>query len=290
MAGANTKEIKHRIKSVESTRQITKAMELVASSKLRKAKERAEKSAPYFKLLYNTICEIGASGTDEAEFDSVYTEKRELKSSLYIVIAGDRGLAGGYNSNVFKTAQSEFSKKNASVIPIGKKACEYFKKRDYPIAAEFEEIGEYIDFEISSDIARAAVEEYLSFRADEIYVIYTEFISPLVQQTKVSRLLPFSPEQGGKPDKPRELTLYEPSAGEVFDRIIPEYISGFILGAVIESFASEQGARRTAMESANDNAQQMIDELRLKFNRARQGAITQEISEIVSGANASEQG
>ncbi len=284
MAGTGTKEIKHRIKSVESTSQITKAMELVASSKLKKAKERAGKSAPYFEILKSTIRDIGAMNS---EFDSVYTEQREIKSSLFIVIAGDRGLAGGYNANVFRAANELFDGKNVSVIPIGKKACEYYSKRGFPIVSSFEGIGEYIDFELSADIAKAALDEYLAGRADEIYVIYTKFVSPLTQKTEYEKLIPFSDGSDGKGKAPSQLTLYEPSAQAVFDSIIPDYVSGFVLGAVIESFASEQGARRTAMESANDNAEQMIEELKLSFNRARQGAITQELTEIVSGAASS---
>ena len=189
MAGTGTKEIKHRIKSVESTKQITKAMELVASSKLKKAKERAEKSAPYFELLQKTIRDIGAMNSD---FDSVYTEQRKIKNSLFIVTAGDRGLAGGYNSNVFRMANELFCGKNVSVVPIGKKACEYYSKREFPVVDSFEGIGEYIDFELSSDIAKVVLDEYLAGRADEIYMIYTEFISPLTQETKSVRLLPFS--------------------------------------------------------------------------------------------------
>lgn len=283
MAGANTKEIKRRIKSIESTKQITKAMELVATSKLRRAKERVEATRPYFDILSETISEIGGMNT---EFDSVYTQKREIKNSLYIVIAGDRGLAGGYNGNIFRFTAQELEGKSVTIIPIGKKSCEYYSKRGYTILEQFENVGEYISFEDAADISKIALEVYKSGKVDEIRVVYTDFISSLEQQVKVTQVLPFT---GNKTEDntPKELVLYEPSAGEVFDAIIPDYVAGFLLGAIIKSFTSEQAARRTAMESANDNATQMIDDLVLSFNRARQGAITQELTEIVSGANAS---
>lgn len=283
MAGANTKEIKRRIKSIESTKQITKAMELVATSKLRRAKERVEATRPYFDILSETISEIGGMNT---EFDSVYTQKRETKNSLYIVIAGDRGLAGGYNGNIFRFTAQELEGKSVTIIPIGKKSCEYYSKRGYTILEQFENVGEYISFEDAADISKIALEAYKSGKVDEIRVVYTDFISSLEQQVKVTQVLPFT---GNKTEDntPKELVLYEPSAGEVFDAIIPDYVAGFLLGAIIKSFTSEQAARRTAMESANDNATQMIDDLVLSFNRARQGAITQELTEIVSGANAS---
>lgn len=281
--GAGMKDIKRRIKSVESTMQITKAMELVASSKLRKAKERAEASRPYFNMLYRAVSEIAYDNTD---FSSVYTRKREVKRSLFIVIAGDRGLAGGYNSNIFKLAQSEMAGKDASVIAIGKKACEYYERSGYPLVAGYANIAENINITTASEIASTAIKMFREKETDEVYLLFTQFVTALTQTPTALKVLPLSFEKGRDLPGRREQVIYEPSAEAVFDSIVPSYAAGMVLGAVVESFASEQGARRTAMESANDNAEEMIGELSLRYNRARQGAITQEITEIVSGAQA----
>ena len=276
------KDIKRRIKSVESTMQITKAMELVASSKLRRAKERAEASRPYFNLLYEAISEIANNNTD---FSSIYTRERPVKNSLYIVIAGDRGLAGGYNSNIFKLVNAESAGKNVSVIAIGKKAAEHYERSGFSLLSSYPGIAEDIDIITANQIADEVIEKFRAKEIDEVFIVFTQFVSALTQTPTVLKMLPLSFEGEDLPGS-RELVIYEPSAEAVFDSIIPEYMGGMILGAVIESFASEQGARRTAMEAASDNADAMISDLSLQYNRARQGAITQEITEIVSGAQA----
>lgn len=278
--GASMKDIKRRIRSVESTKQITKAMELVASSKLRKAKERAEASRPYFNALYQAISDIAYNNTD---FSSVYTQSRTVKKSLYVVIAGDRGLAGGYNSNIFRLAQQEMAGKDASVIAIGKKACDHYSRGPHRLAAQFAGISENIDILAAEEIAAEVIRQYKAGEADEVYLLFTQFVTALTQTPTVLKVLPLSFE-GEEPGASRELVIYEPSAQAVFDHIVPDYVAGMILGAAVESFASEQGARRTAMEAATDNADEMISDLSLRYNRARQGAITQEITEIVSGA------
>ena len=283
--GAGMKDIKRRIKSVESTMQITKAMELVASSKLRKAKERAETSRPYFNMLYQAVSEIAYDNTD---FSSVYTRERKVKKSLYIVVAGDRGLAGGYNSNIFRLAETEMTGKNASVIAIGKKACDYYERSRHSLASGYSNVAENIDITLASEIAAVAVKMFREREVDEVYILFTQFVTALTQTPTVLKVLPLSFHEGSDLPGKREQVIYEPSAESVFDSIVPNYVSGMILGAVVESFASEQGARRTAMESANDNAEEMISELSLRYNRARQGAITQEITEIVSGAEAAQ--
>ena len=283
--GTGMKDIRRRIKSVESTMQITRAMELVASSKLRKAKERAEASRPFFDLLYQTISEIAYDNTD---FTSVYTQKRESGRTLFLVIAGDRGLAGGYNANIFKLARSEMDGKDAAVIAVGKKACEHYGHGEVPLTAAYPNIAEHMDISAAAEIAELILSQYRSGEIGEIYLLFTQFVSALTQTPAVLKILPLSFE--GENDLPgrREQVIYEPSAEAVFDRIVPQYIAGMILGAVVESYAAEQGARRTAMESANDNAQEMIADLSLRYNRARQGAITQEITEIVSGAQSAQ--
>ena len=285
MAAGSMKDIKLRIKSVQGTMQITKAMELVASSKLRRAKQRMEESRPYFTLLHQTLTEIASSNR---EFTSPYMKKREVKNTCYVVIAGDRGLAGGYNANVFKLVKSHAEGKNFCVLPIGKKALELYQHRGVPVVSTA--FGEAADISVSDcfEIARILSKQYLDGAFDEIYVVYTNFVSMLSQTPAALKVLPFTAQdelgREAVATRNHSLILYEPDSETVFNNIIPEYISGIIYGALCESVASELAARRTAMDSATKNAGQMIDDLNLYYNRARQAAITQEISEIVAGA------
>ena len=282
MAGASMKDIKLRIKSVESTMQITKAMELVASSKLRKAKERQERSRPYFTEMRNTLASIEASTRD---FSSPYQKQREVKKRCLIMIAGDRGLAGGYNSNIIK-AVTEMTRDGVPfcILPIGKRAVDFCTRKGIEIAtSEFSEAGS-ISITDCFAISNLVTQGYLSGQFDEVSIIYTQFVSMLTQTPKAESLLPLKAEDGQKREDLRTLVLYEPSPEEVYDAIVPGYIAGMIYGAMCESIASEQGARRTAMDAASKNAAEMIEDLSLRYNRARQGAITQEITEIVAGA------
>ena len=294
MASGNMKDIKRRIKSVESTMQITKAMELVASSKLRKAKEKADSARPYFNALYETMCGIQS---ENPGFFSQYMKKREVKTVLFIVIAGDRGLAGGFNANVLKLAQARIDELKAEgnavkIVAIGKKSAEYFTKRGYDILESYINIGETIKIHNASDISDKIVQPFVKGEVERVELFRTEYVSPLLQRAESLPLLPLDmhAEAEENSDKPKieELPIYEPSARDVFDSIVPKYITGIIFGAVVDSFASEQAARRTAMESASDNASEMISNLSLLYNRARQASITQEITEIVGGASAQE--
>ena len=280
MAGVSTKEIKNRIRSMESTKQITKAMEMVAASKLRRAQAQVQSSRPYFEILRDTINDIV---DHNLELASPYLKEREVKKVMYIVIAGDRGLAGGYNSNILKMVFAEIKDKDATVLPIGKKALDFFKSKkvdilteDYAEAAAVS-IGDC--FSISKQLSKA----FKSGEFDEIHVAYTNFVSVLSQTPCAMKLLPLVREEGKKPTS-RCVTMYEPNSEEVFEAIVPEYLGGILYGALCESRASEQAARRTAMDSATSNAEDMIADLSLKFNRARQAAITQEITEIVAGS------
>lgn len=286
MAGAGSKEIKTRMTSVESTKQITKAMQLVASSKLRKAKERAESSRPYFTTLYNTINEISQS-TKGVKND--FLVQREVKNKCYIVVAGDRGLAGGYNSNILKSVVNHMAGKQEKIISIGKKAHEFFDKRGYEIVNSIENV-EHCNYDNALEISNNVMDLYKKGEIDEVYIAYTEFVSPLVQNVKLIKVLPLVFENKNTESQENSVrrgrVQYLPSAEAVLGYIIPKYISGTIYGGVIESFASEQGARRTAMESATDNADEMLSDLELKYNRARQSAVTQEITEIVGGVEA----
>lgn len=283
MASGNMKAIKRRIKSVGSTRQITKAMELVASSKLRKAKARAELARPYFNELYKTMCEIASANTD---FSTVFTEKREVKNKLYIVVAGDRGLAGGYNSNVLKTAVSAHKDDavKPKIIAVGRKAGEFFSKRDYEMVASYSNIAEDIKPNTAQDIADIAIEMFTKGEVDEVHVFYTMFVSSMSQRPESMRVLPMDTVQLEN----YGTMNYDPSPEAVFNRIVPRFTASLIQCAVVESFASEQGARRTAMENATDNADAMTESLSLLYNRARQASITTEIIDIVSGASAQE--
>ncbi|MBR5302386.1 MAG: ATP synthase F1 subunit gamma [Clostridia bacterium] len=282
MAGASMKDIKLRIKSVESTMQITKAMELVASSKLRKAKERQERSRPYFTEMRNTLASIESSTRD---FSSPYQKQRDIKKRCLIVIAGDRGLAGGYNSNIIKAATEKMQGDIPTcILPIGKRAVDFCTRKGIEIVtSEFAEAGS-ISISDCFAISNLVTQGYLSGQFDEVSIIYTQFVSMLTQSPKAENLLPLKAGDGLKREDLRTLVLYEPSPEEVYDAIVPGYIAGMIYGAMCESVASEQGARRTAMDAASKNAAEMIEDLSLRYNRARQGAITQEITEIVAGA------
>lgn len=282
MAGASMKDIKLRIKSVESTMQITKAMELVASSKLRKAKERQERSRPYFMGLRDTLEGIESSTKD---FSSPYQKQREAKKRCLIMIAGDRGLAGGYNSNIIKAVTERMQGDIPTcILPVGKRAVDFCSRKGIEIVTtEFAEAGS-ISITDCFAISNLVTQGYLSGQFDEVSIIYTQFVSMLTQTPKVESLLPLKAEGGKKREDLRSLVLYEPSPEEVYDAIVPGYIAGMLYGAMCESVASEQGARRTAMDAASKNAAEMIENLSLSYNRARQGAITQEITEIVAGA------
>lgn len=281
IASGNMKAIKRRIKSVGSTKQITKAMQLVASSKLRKAKARAEQARPYFNELYKTMCEIASANTD---FSTIYTVKREVKHRLFIVIAGDRGLAGGYNSNVLKMAVAAHANdaEKPKIIAIGKKSGEFFAKRDYDIVASYANIAEDIKPNTAQDIANLAINMFANGEVDEVVVFYTMFVSSMSQEPHSMSVLPMETvelEDYG-------VMNYDPSPEAVFNRIVPRFTASLIQCAVVESYASEQGARRTAMENATDNADAMTESLSLLYNRARQSSITTEIIDIVSGASA----
>lgn len=282
MAGASMNDIKARMKSVNSTMQITKAMELVATSKLRRAKEKVEKSRPFFEIMGDAIRNIENSCDVQ---DSVWSAKREVKKTLYIVIAGDRGLAGGYNTNVFKLTENLSRSGGDSIyLPIGKKALEHYRHRKKEL---FSQTAEYTDdvgvgcaLMLANDICAA----YSQGSFDRLILVYTKFVSMISQLPVYEELLPFSRDDIEAKDF--TAPIIEEDRDELLQKIVPEYIGGIIYSAVCESLASESGARRSAMNAANKNASEMIDTLMLKYNRARQAVITQEITEIVSGAEA----
>lgn len=281
------KEIKTRIKSVESTKQITKAMELVASSKFRKAKERAESVKPYSDTLYNTVQDI-AQNTSNSK--NVFLKERKVNKACFIVIAGDRGLAGGYNSNILKALSAHEHSNGAKVISIGKRAKDSLPKRGYELIDFIETVEDAI-YEDANRVAQKAMEAFKNGEVDEVNLVYTEFVSALTQEPRVVKLLPLTIDNNDNNKdvkKSKSAVQYLPSADAVLGYILPKYISGSVYGAISQSYASEQAARRTAMESATDNANEVISKLELVYNRARQAAVTQEISEIVAGASSAQ--
>ena len=281
MAGS-MKDIKLRIKSVESTMQITKAMELVASSKMRRAKERVEHSRPYFETLYASLTKIAAA---DPRARNPYLRRDEIKRTLLIVIAGDRGLAGGYNANIFKQADAhEGPVTGAAHRRSGRRSTlpsmgQTLFTQEVLLAADIS-VGECFQ------LSRSITEGFLKGEYDAVKICYTRFDSMMTQTATTLEVLPLSiePTEEQKAEARRSQILYKPSSEEVFRAIIPEYVAGIVYGAVCESVASELAARRTAMDAATKNAGEMIDHLNLYYNRARQAAITQEITEIVAGA------
>ena len=281
MAGASMNDIKARMKSVESTMQITKAMELVATSKLRRAKERVERSRPFCQILGDAIENIQSinemTGTP-------WFEKRDTGATLFIVIAGDRGLAGGYNANVFRLPEQLARGKRAVYLPIGKKALEYYRHRKAEIFADSADYTADVGVGGAMNLGKMICDAYADGRVGEVTVVYTHFKSMISQIPVYEQLLPFETEK--KEKKKTFDPVIEEEPEELLARIVPEYVGGVIYSAVCEALASESGARRSAMNAANKNAEEMIGTLMLKYNRARQAVITQEITEIVSGAEA----
>ncbi len=280
MAGVSTKEIKNRIRSMESTKQITKAMEMVAASKLRRAQAQVDSARPYFRILSSVLNDIVKTNTD---FESPYLTKPKTGKTLYIVIAGDRGLAGGYNSNILKMVYAEMEKSESVVLPIGKKALDFFRARKAAIVSDAYNVAEDVAVGDCFTIAKNVAKAFKAGEYSSVSVAFTNFVSVLSQTPDMKALLPLVPQDDGEEVKKSEI-LYEGGSVEVFDAIVPEYLGGILYGALCESRAAEQAARRTAMDSATSNAEDMIADLSLKFNRARQAAITQEITEIVAGA------
>lgn len=283
MAGS-MKDIKLRIKSVESTMQITKAMELVASSKMRRAKERVEHSRPYFETLYESLTKIAAA---DPRARNPYLRRDDIKRTLLVVIAGDRGLAGGYNANVFK--QADAAEGPVTVLPIGKRSAEYFAHHGAGLFTP--EVLMAADVSVSEcfTLSHQITEGFLKGEYDAVKLCYTRFDSMMTQTATTLEVLPLTiePTEAQKAEARQSQILYKPSCEEVFGAIIPEYVAGVLYGAVCESVASELAARRTAMDAATKNAGEMIEHLNLYYNRARQAAITQEITEIVGGTQGS---
>lgn len=274
------REIKRRIKSVGSTRQITKAMNLVASSKLNKSKERFMQIRPFFDMSRSVIADIAGGATN---LSHPYVTEREVKHATIVVLAGDRGLCGGYNVSVCQEAL-RLSQGECDFVTIGSKAADFFKSRGKTISRAIRGISENPAYEDARVIGEEMLAKFAKGETDEVYLAYTKYNSTISYESTCIRLLPFDLDEFKEEGGNAGMTLYEPSPENVLDYVLPKYINTVIYGAMAESALCEQSARMTAMDSATENADDMLDTLNTKYNRARQGAITQEITEIIGGA------
>ena len=281
MAGSSMKAIKLRIKSVESTMQITKAMQLVATSKLRRAKERMENSKPYASISREALM---AAVSDCQDIDVPFVTARPVRNRCYVVIAGERGLAGGYNANVFKAVAAHAGDTPYCVLPLGRKAIDKFQRLGVRLLSEDYDHVEGLPVGTCYKLAGQLIDGYTAEEYDELFLVYTTFQSMMSQEVQVEQLLPVQKPEENAETVRNVSTIYEPEAAETLRAVMPDFLAGRLYSAACDSYASEVSARRNAMDSATKNADEMISGLRLKFNRARQGAITQEITEIVAGA------
>lgn len=283
---ASMRDIQRRKASVQSTGQITKAMKLVSTVKLQKARGRAENTKPYFDNMYETISSVLARS---GNINHRFLKEREVRKKAVIVISSNRGLAGGYNSNIVKliTDDGKFTADNTVLYTVGSKARDSLTRKGYSIAHDYSEVIENPIYRDAMDICEAVLDSFMNEEVDEIYLAYTVFKNTVSHIPTLIKLLPVSSGDYELTDNEKKIPMnYEPGEDEVLDIIIPKYVSSLIFGALIESVASENGARMSAMDSATTNAEDMIADLSLKYNRARQSSITQELTEIIAGAEA----
>ena len=284
---ANLKDIRNKIKSVKSIQQVTKAMKMVAAAKLRKSQENMEKARPYSGSMKETINSI-LPDIDRRLLPIL--ENRPIKKSLFIVVSADRGMAGGFNANVIKRAEKDinaFGKDSSELICIGKKAYDHFKNRDYNMVKYYVDFWSDLKFNLAKSIGNDIVERYRNKEIDSVHFIYNEFKSVASQVIRSEKLFPLEYHETDI-NKSIDAKVFMPSKNEIIKTLIPKYINVQIWQYFLESNASEQAARMLAMENATENAGEMITDLSLEYNKARQAAITTEIIEIVSGANALE--
>jgi F-type H+-transporting ATPase subunit gamma len=279
---ASARDLRRRVKSIKSTQQITKAMKMVAAAKLRKAQERVIAARPFARKIKEVLARLTSINSGVSH---PLLEVREPKNTGYVLISADRGLCGGYNANILRMNARMLHDKPGSLIAIGRKGRDFFRRRGFDIKSEFIGLGENITFSLAKEIGQTLVDYYVKGIFDEVYLVFTEFKSAMTQNPMTMKLLPVEPPaEGGKSTQIDY--IFEPNPEALLAELLPKYIETTIYRAMLESKASEQGARMTAMASATDNASEMIDKLTLSLNRARQAAITKEISEIVGGANA----
>lgn len=292
MAGAGIREYKRRIRSVKNTQQITKAMKMVSAAKLRRAQEAAEASRPYNETLRDTLARLAAVTFDVRH--PLLAKREDIKKVGYVVITADRGLCGAYNTNIIRAANAAIEqderKIDSGIIAVGRKARDFYRKRT-GLDAEFINLGDNISYADAREIGQYIVNAYENEEVDEVYLVYAKFINVLRQVPTVTQLLPIQPPEKEEEEKGIVIDyLYEPSADEILLALLPRYIGSQIFNALLESKASEHGARMTAMGNATENAGEIIDSLTLAMNKARQAAITDEILDIVGGAEALNKG
>ncbi|MCR4673748.1 MAG: ATP synthase F1 subunit gamma [Lachnospiraceae bacterium] len=284
---ASMRDIKRRRTSISSTQQITKAMKLVSTVKLQKAKAHAESTTPYFNYMYNTVCSMLAKTKN---INHPYLQTREVGKKGVIVITSNRGLAGGYNSNIVKMIRDDevITEDNSQLYCIGRKGMEGLTHRGYEVAMDESDVMEAPTYDDASRICKQLLDAYAAGEISEIYLAYTHFKNTVVHEPKLLKLLPVevSEEDIASSEDSKVLMNFEPNPEEAIGMIIPKYVTSLVYGALIEAVASENGARMQAMDSATSNAEEMIDNLTLSYNRARQGSITQELTEIIAGAEA----
>ncbi len=287
---ASVKEIRDHIKSVRETLKITNAMYLISSSNLRKARKQRADTEPYFNKIINTIADILYHSP---EIQHKYFDTRpevEPHKVGYIVITGDKGLAGAYNHNVLKRAEEELKKTpNAMLYLIGQVGAAYFQQKNIPIDREFGYTAQNPTMSRAREISEYFVERFERGELDDVYVIFTRVVNPLVMEPRMAKLLPLNKEAiryrpRPRGEAPNQVVTYVPSEGQVLDKLVPGYAKGLLYGTLVESFCAEQSSRMTAMDASSRNAREMLKSLNLSYNRARQAGITQEITEIVSGA------
>ncbi len=285
---ANSSEIVGQIKSVQNTRKVTRALEMVSASKIRKAQDRMAASRPYARMMRQVIGHLSKASL---EYKHPFTQVREdVKRVGYIVIATDRGLCGGLNNNMFRKLLGEFKQwqdqgVEITTVIIGRKAAQFFKRLNVHISASTQDLGDQPQIDDLIGSIKVVLDDYRDEKIDRLYVCYNEFVNTMTQTNRFDQLLPLpaiEEEEGAS----NWDYLYEPSAEALLDDFLTRYIESIVYQATLENVASEHAARMVAMKSASDNASNLIDDLRLMYNKARQAAITQEISEIVGGASA----
>ena len=291
---ANTREIKSRMNSIQDTMKITNAMYMISSTKLRKAKKNLEETEPYFYTLQSMIARIMRHLPDvENPFFQVRASKQpQERVKAFVVITADKGLAGAYNHNVLKLAQEQIDKcENYRLFVVGELGRQFFKNKNIPVAEQFHYTAQNPSLHRARIISETLLEQFKQEEIDEVYVIYTSMKNSMTTETQIMQILPmekeaFMPKEANVPGVYKEELLFNPSPDAVLENIVPDCVMGYLYGALIESFCSEQNARMVAMEAANKSASAMIHDLSIEYNRVRQAMITQEITEVISGAKA----
>lgn len=286
---ASGREIKTKIKSVQNTRKVTRALEMVSASKIRKAQERMQASLPYVQAMKQVATHLVQANIDDQH--PFLLPRPQVTRVGYIVMSSDRGLAGGLNSNLFRQLLIDLRRRQelgveADLVTIGLKASQFFRRLPIVLTGSASHLGEAPKLKKLLDVVKVMFDAYLAGRIDRIYLVYNEFINTMVQKAKIEQLLPLPSNPNNPVSKHHWDYLYEPDPASVLEQVMTRYIESLVYQALLENIASEHAARMVAMKAASDNANKMIGDLQLSYNKARQAAITQEISEIVGGAAA----